>query len=235
MKSFHLALEALATARRLRQPLYVSHVVTNESFDHVDEMIRFAKDQGAILYLNPCFSFFGNEGLDKEKAKGLFKYFGKPGVIVDRAQLELIAGGGNKTEDPVCRAVSSTVVISPENKLLLPCYHFKDDALPIDGKLYDLYTYSTVVRQAKEMEGRHSFCEGCTVYCYMRSSLLWKYPVESVLLAGHYVRERVRQRIKSYVAPARPAPIVAGPARVRLPMVDAAVNAAPVDTIAAAE
>ena len=39
------------------------------------------------------------------------------------------------------------------------------------------------------------------MYCYMRSSLLWKYPVESVLLAGHYVRERVRQRIRSIVAP----------------------------------
>ncbi|HEY6460966.1 MAG TPA: radical SAM protein [Polyangiaceae bacterium] len=220
MKSFHLALEALATARKLRQPLYVSHVVTNDSFDHVDEMVRFAKDQGAILYLNPCFSFFGNEGLDPEKAKALAKYFGKPGVIVDRAQLELIASGGNDIEDPVCRAVTSTVVISPENKLLLPCYHFKDDALPIDGKLYDLYTYSTVVRQAKEMEGRHSFCQGCTVYCYMRSSLLWKYPVESVLLAGHYVRERVRQRIKSYVAPAQPTvvPVAPAAARRRLPL-----------------
>ena len=235
MKSFHLALEALATARRLRQPLYVSHVVTNESFDHVDEMVRFAKDQGAILYLNPCFSFFGNEGLDKEKARALSKYFGKPGVIVDRAQLELISSGGNKVEDPVCRAVTSTVVISPENKLLLPCYHFKEEALPIDGKLYDLYSYDTKVRQAKEMEGRHHFCEGCTVYCYMRSSLLWKYPVESVLLAGHYVRERVRQRIKSYVAPAQPAPIKASPARVRLPMVPDKPYEVPEDTTAAAE
>jgi len=223
MKSFHLSLEALAVARKLRQPLYISHVVTNESFDHVDEMIRFAKDQQAILYLNPCFSFFGNEGLDKEKAKGLVKYFGKPGVIVDRAQLAHIGEGGNKVEDPVCRAVTSTVVISPENKLLLPCYHFKEDALPIEGKLYDLYTYSDVVRQAKEMEGRHSFCEGCTVYCYMRSSLLWKYPVESVLTAGYYVRERVRQKIRRIVE--TPSPVAIQPvattnvARRRLPVV----------------
>src|ERR1700733_7964852 len=207
MKSFHLSLEALAVARKLRQPLYISHVVTNESFDHVDEMVRFAKDQGAILYLNPCFSFFGNEGLDKEKAKGLVKYFCKPGVIVDRAQLAHIGEGGNKVEDPVCRAVSSTVVISPENKLLLPCYHFKIDALPIDGKLYDLYTYDDTVRHAKEQEGRYAFCKGCTVYCYMRSSLLWKYPVESVLLAGHYVRERVRQRIRNIVETPKPGPI----------------------------
>jgi MoaA/NifB/PqqE/SkfB family radical SAM enzyme len=203
-KSFHLALEALAVARKLRQPLYISHVVTNESFDHVDEMIRFAKDQGAILYLNPCFSFFGNEGLDREKARGLFKYFGKPSVIVDRAQLELIVGGGNDTGDPVCRAVSSTVVISPENQLLLPCYHFKDKALPIQGKLYDLYKYSDVVREAREGEGKYSFCQGCTVYCYMRSSLYWRYPVSSVLLYGHYFRERVRQRVRNIVAPPQP-------------------------------
>jgi MoaA/NifB/PqqE/SkfB family radical SAM enzyme len=222
MKSFDLALEALASARALRQPLYVSHVVTNESLAHVDEMIRFTKDQRAILYLNPCFSFFGNEGLDRENAKELVKYFGRPGVIVDRAQLSLIASGGNDIHDPVCRAVSSTVVISPENQLLLPCYHFKNDAIPIRNNLYALYKDSSVVRHAKELEGRHPFCQGCTVYCYMRSSLLWRYPVESVLLAGHYVRERVRQRIQRMVAGPGPSsapritsPIAPKPAPVR--------------------
>jgi MoaA/NifB/PqqE/SkfB family radical SAM enzyme len=203
-KSFDLALDALSVARKLRQPLYISHVVTNESYDNVDEMIRFAKDQGAILYLNPCFSFFGNEGLAKEKANGLVKYFGKAGVIVDRAQLALIADGGNHTNDPVCRAVSSTVVISPENELWLPCYHFKHEALKIENNLYDLYKHSEVVAQARASEGRESFCEGCTVYCYMRNSLAWKYPGESVLLAGHYLRERVRQRIRNAIAPVEP-------------------------------
>ncbi|HEY2515442.1 MAG TPA: radical SAM protein [Polyangiaceae bacterium] len=193
MKSFHLAMEALSVARKLKQPLYISHVVTNESFDKVDEMIRFAKEQRAILYLNPCFSFFGNEGIAPEKAAQLTKYFGKPGVIIDRAQLRLITGGGNHVSDPVCRAVSSTVVISPENKLLLPCYHFKDKSLPIENDLYGLYTKNAEVQEAKRMEGRYSFCEGCSVYCYMRSSLFWRYPVDSFLLAAHYVRERVRQ------------------------------------------
>jgi len=195
MKSFHLAVEALAVARRLRQAPYISHVVTNESYDHIDEMARFAKDQGAILYLNPCFSFFGNEGLDPEKAEGLVKYFGEPGVIVDRAQLELISSGGNKREDPVCRAVTSTVVIGPEYQLWLPCYHFKGEALPIDGKLYELYKRSPIVQQAKEMEGRYSFCEGCTIYCYMRSSLGWKYPVAYGRSMAHYVRERARKML----------------------------------------
>ena len=214
-KSFHLALEALAVARKLRQPLYISHVVTNESYDSVDEMIRFAKDQGAILYLNPCFSFFGNEGLDTEKAKGLVKYFGMPSVIVDRAQLALITSGGNHREDPVCKAVSSTVVISPENQLWLPCYHFKHEAVPIENNLYEIYKHSEVVARAREMEGRHEFCEGCTVYCYMRNSLMWRYPGESVLMFGHYMRERVRQRIRNVIAPPQPTLLPSAPDRRR--------------------
>jgi MoaA/NifB/PqqE/SkfB family radical SAM enzyme len=220
MKSFHLAIEALATARRLKQTLYISHVVTNESYDRVDEMVRFAKDQGAILYLNPCFSFFGNEGLDPDKAAGLERYFGQPGVILDPAQLALIGSGGNKTDDPVCRAVSSTVVISPENELWLPCSHFRQQGIPIKNDLYDLYTRSETVQHAKRMEGRHAFCEGCTVYCYMRSSLQWKYPIKSAMMAGVYVRERLRQRVRYITNPPNPAPIAVASARRHLPLAD---------------
>ena len=95
---------------------------------------------------------------------------------------------------------------------------------------------------AREREGRHEFCEGCTVYCYMRNSLMWKYPGESVLMFGHYLRERVRQRIRNAFAPpqvmvpaptptpdalaeASPSPppgeghVVAAPDRRRLPVV----------------
>ena len=59
------------------------------------------------------------------------------------------SSGGNDPKDPVCRAVSSTVVISPENKLLLPCYHFKkdEDAVPIENNLYDIYRFSPAVRR----------------------------------------------------------------------------------------
>jgi hypothetical protein len=122
----------------------------------------------------------------------------------------------------VCRAVSSTVVISPENQLWLPCYHFKNEGLPIDGKLYDLYKFSPEVRRFKQQEGRMDFCQGCTVYCYMRNSLVWKYPVSSVLMNGHYFRERVRQNIRNRWSPPEPTvippPSPKGPAVRRLPI-----------------
>jgi MoaA/NifB/PqqE/SkfB family radical SAM enzyme len=202
MESFDLVLKAMRLARKLKQPLYISHVVTNESYARVDEMIRFAREEDAILYLNPCFSFFGNEGLDPEKAIGLNQYFGQPGVLVDKAQLRLISSGGNDPEDPVCRAVSSTVVISPENQLWLPCYHFRKQALPIENNLYDLYTNHPTVKGAREMEGRYDFCKGCTVYCYMRNSLVWKYPVDMAQTAMVYVRERMRQGLTRRLLPA---------------------------------
>lgn len=193
--SFGLVLDALRTARELGEPLYISHVVTNESFARVDEMVRFAKDQRAILYLNPCFSFFGNEGLAAEKAAELQRYYLAPGVMIDRAQLKLIAGGGNDPKAPVCRAVSSTVVISPENGLWVPCYHFKQEAIPLHDDLHHVYLHHPMVERARATEGRHAFCKGCTIYCYMRSSLMWRYPIDSAGMAAHYVRERVRQRL----------------------------------------
>jgi MoaA/NifB/PqqE/SkfB family radical SAM enzyme len=211
-KSFHLVLEALSVARDLNQPLYISHVVTNESYPRVDEMIRFARDQQAILYLNPCFSFFGNAGLAPEKARGLHTYFGMPGVIIDPAQLKLIETGGNDPNDPVCQAVTSTVVISPENQIWLPCYHFKNEAVPIQNNLHELYTSAPRIQEAKRMEGRHAFCKGCTVYCYMRSSLFRRYPMDSVLLGAHYVRERARQRLQTMI---RPGPRVRPPVAAR--------------------
>jgi MoaA/NifB/PqqE/SkfB family radical SAM enzyme len=194
VKSWDSAVEAVRIAKALNETVFISHVVTNEAMPYVEDMIRFARSLGTIIYLNPCFSFFGNEGLSPDNARLLQRHFLKPGVIIDRAQLRLISSGGNHVADPVCRAVSSTVVISPDNKILLPCYHFKNDAVPIDGPLDEVW-HSSRVQRARALEGRHEFCEGCTVYCYMRGSLFRRYPVDTIRGAAHYVRERVRSRL----------------------------------------
>jgi hypothetical protein len=69
----------------------------------------------------------------------------------------------------VCRAASSTIVISPENQLVLPCYHLGLEHLPIEGSLYDLYR-SEKVQSAIAMEGRYEACQGCAINCYMQPS-----------------------------------------------------------------
>lgn len=195
VKCYDKVLQSVRIAHELDEHVIIGHVVTNEAMSKVDEMIEFAKSLDAILYLSPCFSFFGNEGLHPDNAQGLVKYFNTPGVIVDRAQLKLVISGGNRTTDPVCRAISSTVVISPDNKLVLPCHHFRQDGLPIDGDLFGLYR-SKAVRDARVMEGRHDFCEGCSIYCYMRGSLFRRHPLDSFWMTAHYVNERFLQKLR---------------------------------------
>jgi len=41
--------------------------------------------------------------------------------------------------------MDAVIAISPDDKLLLPCYHFAQTGVPIKGKLYDLYRQLEVV------------------------------------------------------------------------------------------
>ena len=77
--------------------------------------------------------------------------------------------GGNKTANPICRAGSSTIVISPENNLIVPCYHLGSEQFKIENNLYDLY-YSDKVQQIVQQQGRYPACEGCVINCYMQPS-----------------------------------------------------------------
>jgi MoaA/NifB/PqqE/SkfB family radical SAM enzyme len=233
MKSWHKTTAAIKLARKLKQVPYISHVVTDEAMPNIPKMEALAEELGAILYLNPCFSFFGNPGISTENAKKLEDYYGRKNVIVDLAQLRHVAAGGNDINDPVCQASTSTVVISPHNDLWLPCYHFKQQGIPIENDLYELY-HSEQVREVQAMEGRYDFCQGCTVYCYMRGSLAIKYPVESARMLFHYGKERLRRKVEIWTGgvDGEGAPVTGEasvPARVRksLPVLSADAHAHP--------
>ena len=83
--------------------------------------------------------------------------------------IQLRKDGGNHIENPVCKAATTTIVISPENELVLPCYHLGTKSYPINGNLQQLY-YSPEVEKLKQLEGRLPACEGCTINCYMQPS-----------------------------------------------------------------
>ena len=93
----------------------------------------------------------------------------KKNVYLNQGFVELRKDGGNQVSDPVCKAASTTIVISPENKLILPCYHLGIDEFPIEDKLYTLY-HSEKIQQLIALEGRYQGCEGCVINCYMQPS-----------------------------------------------------------------
>ena len=150
-----------------------------------------------MLVLNPGFEYFGNDSITKQSVQALRRLFREKFVTVDLAYLKLIETGGNQTINPVCRAVASTIVVSPDNYLLYPCYHHATKRRKIDSNLYDLY-HSPLKEKMEKQEGRFPFCQGCTIYCYMRGSFYRWHPFRkfgylSFKSGFKYIVERYRR------------------------------------------
>jgi hypothetical protein len=122
--------------------------------------------------LNPVFSYNAVDagaGLGPSELEELRRWGKKKNMFLNEAFLQLRLEGGNQVHDPVCKALSTTVVISPENELVLPCYHLGLEQIPIQNRLFELY-HSEKVQRMKGLEGRLPGCQGCTVNCYMQPS-----------------------------------------------------------------
>jgi hypothetical protein len=171
--------------------------VTENNIDELPDVARFAKEHMTPIKLTPCFSYFGNLPIKPEHANLLKECAREPYVHVDTANLELVKRGGNDTKKPMCRAMSSCIVISPDNHLMLPCFHKCTKQMKINGNLFELYN-SPEVRTTMKQEGSWDFCRGCTIYCYMRSSFYKSFPskyfFEFLKSNMHLARELMRKQ-----------------------------------------
>ena len=132
---------------------------------------QFVQGKGLIAILNPIFSYNEvGEDLSMHDLDQLLAWGNRPGIYLNKAFIDLRRAGGNRTEDPVCLAGSSTVVISPQNELVLPCYHLGSKSFPIQGDLQRVYQ-SKEARELISQEGKLPGCEGCVVNCYMEPSM----------------------------------------------------------------
>ncbi len=195
VRCFDKVMESIEISKRLKQKMYLFHNVTNETCKDVDKIVDFAQRNRCTLKLSTCFDYFGNEAVSNKVASAVEEFAHEPYVIVDHAQLELIRRGGNSIKKPLCRAISSTVIISPDNYLLLPCYHHYCEKIKINNNLYEVYN-SDKVKKLKKQEGTFSFCDKCTIGCYFKNSLyrnfFTKYQYLFLLSVYKTFRERIR-------------------------------------------
>ena len=125
-----------------------------------------------VLILNPIFDYAQiakNDVLSNQTLNTLKKWVKKKKVYLNEAFLTLREDGGNHIDNPVCKAASATLVISPSNELIVPCYHLGEKKFPIEKKLEDVY-YSKEVQKYVQLEGKLPECEGCVINCYMQPS-----------------------------------------------------------------
>ncbi|SDL67671.1 Radical SAM superfamily enzyme, MoaA/NifB/PqqE/SkfB family [Catalinimonas alkaloidigena] len=170
---FDKVMESIQIARALGERPDILFTAFPDNLDHIGrvwEEVCLPND--LVLILNPVFSY-GDVADDAQlnaDALATLRAWGKrKNVYLNEAFLQLRTDGGNHTAAPVCRAGSTTVVISPENTLVLPCYHLGQQEFPIENQLYHLYRTEAVQRLVAQ-EGRLPACEGCTINCYMQPS-----------------------------------------------------------------
>jgi MoaA/NifB/PqqE/SkfB family radical SAM enzyme len=178
----------------------VLFTVTNETYKKLPRMHEIAQKYDLVLLVNPVFSYFGNPGLSEEAVNYVDEYCdGKMDVYLNKGFMKLRRDGGNNLDNPSCKAVSRVIVISPENEIILPCYHFANDNIPIDKPIKAIRN-SEKIKYYKKMEGRFDFCKGCTVNCYFEPSFAFPtnlYSISSLSSKFKYSYNKlVKQKIK---------------------------------------
>lgn len=201
---YEKVIESLKLARSLGEQPSIIATATPESIWGMEKVIRLAQDLGVVVLLGPVFDFCGNELLAKEGIEELKRLAKFDNVCVNWAFLEFYLDGGNQVKKPRCRAISSTIVISPDDHLLLPCYHMHDERLKIvhengHSNLDEIWKSMHVQNKRKE-EGTWSFCQGCTIWCYFETSFLWppdKYFFLNAKSKLRWGREKAKQFIET--------------------------------------
>lgn len=171
VKLFDKFEESIQIAKNLGERPDILFTVFSHNIDEIESVYqKYCLPNNFMLILNPVFEYneVGSE-LSKEDLIKLEQWGRKKLVYLNGGFIELRKDGGNHINNPVCRAGSTTIVISPDNQLVLPCYHLGVESLPINNKLYEVWTSKeaqTLIRQ----EGKMQACEGCTINCYMQPS-----------------------------------------------------------------
>ena len=170
---YDFVMESIDIALSLGEKPDILFTAMNSNMQQLELVHKnITQPKGLVLIINPVFGYNSIEdegGISAENLDYLSEFGSRSGVYLNEAFIELRRKGGNHIDAPVCKAASSTLVISPQNELMLPCYHLGLKSFPIENNLVELY-HSDEVKKLIELEGKLPACEGCTINCYMQPS-----------------------------------------------------------------
>ncbi len=162
---------SIILAKSLGEKPDILFTVTESNISELDELHQtYALGKDLVVIVNPIFEYNGiGTGLDDESLSILSKFGRKKNVYLNDAFVSLRKDGGNHIDNPVCKAASTTIVISPQNELMVPCYHLGTKSFTINNDL-DLVYNSKEVKVLRDKEGKLKACESCVINCYMQPS-----------------------------------------------------------------
>jgi len=170
---YDFVMESIRVAKELGERPDILFTVFRHNLGELERVYQeITQPNGLVLIINPAFEYNAvetGEQLTEQELDFLSAFGRRKGVYLNEAFIQLRRDGGNHVAKPVCRAASTTLVISPYDELVLPCYHLGEQKFPIAGQLFGLYQ-SAEVQGLAALEGRLPACEGCTINCYMQPS-----------------------------------------------------------------
>lgn len=175
VKCFDKVMESIQIAKSYNERPDILFTVFENNIHQIQQLWdEICLPNDLVLILNPVFEYnqVGAQ-LSTEALQELREWGKRKNVYLNDAFIQLRLDGGNHTSDPVCLAGSTTIVISPENKIILPCYHLGLKEYAIENNLFELYQ-SPEIQQLVALEGRLPACEGCAINCYMQPSFAVK-------------------------------------------------------------
>lgn len=170
---YDFVMKSIKIAKDLGERPDIIFTVFEDNIDEIETVYtQICVPNNLILILNPVFDYSdikAQSNFSKHALKEITQWGKRKNVYLNDAFISLRLDGGNHIDKPVCKAASSTIVISPENKLILPCYHLGLKEFEINNDLHTLHE-SEEVKELIKLEGRLPECEGCTINCYMQPS-----------------------------------------------------------------
>jgi MoaA/NifB/PqqE/SkfB family radical SAM enzyme len=167
--SFGKVMESIPAALSNNLTPDILFTYTNDNIGSFVGVYELARKNKLMVILDPVFSLDGKDMVSRETHRAALAWAKNPGVYLNRAHLKLRFMGGNRPGRNYCRAASAAIVILPDNRLALPCFHHAMEFVPIQGSLKQALG-SPQRRDAKKYQGRYPFCEGCHINCYFDPS-----------------------------------------------------------------
>lgn len=162
---FNQLITSIKLAQDLNQNLCLICTITNDNIKKIEEIVNFAKENKVVTYIHPCFSYFGNQRLDKKYIKDIKKYFWQPYIRMSLTDLDFFYKGGNDINKNRCLAGKSSIDIGPDNYLLIPCFHKYQKKIKISKNLLSIFQskdWNTYYSNA----GQYDFCNHCSIECH---------------------------------------------------------------------
>ena len=157
---FQEAVDSLAAANYFGKRPIINFTITRDSIRFLPEMAELAENNKALLNVSPVHHCEGLDGFERISVDYILRYASNSNVMIDRQAMSYLKQGGNRVASPACRVSDNHIFISPDDRLMLPCFFGQQSAVPIEGKLEDIYR-SDIVRGYKKLQGRFKACDGC--------------------------------------------------------------------------